>query len=466
MIRTIAIAFRNLFRNARRSATTVMAVATGGIAVLMLGGFITNIFHSLETGLVQGGGHIQIFRKGYFLFGAGDPSSYGIANYQDVIATLKADPELAKTITVATPQLMLFGVAGNFSANVSRTFLGVGMVPSDREKMYAWDRYALRFPSHFSGLKDDQPETGVVGVGLARVLHLCGPLHVPDCPTPPARAENAAPVDADIQALAQGEQRLERTGETSGADGQPHIDLLAATAQGAPNVVSLAIMRAQNQGIKEMDDIFTALPLGLAQKLIYGKAPGQVTSIILQLDATEHMPGVEARLAEIYRDKGWDLETRTFHDLTPFYDQAIGMFRSIFAFVAILMGVIVLFTVINTMSMAVMERTEEIGTLRALGLRRQAIRTLFVVEGALLGIVGATLGVVLAVVFAALVNASHMTWLPPNNVERIPLAVNVIASPGVMAVVWLGLALLATLSAVLPANRAARLPIVEALYHV
>ncbi len=462
MIRSLAIAFRNLFRNARRSATTVMAVATGGIAVLMLGGFITNIFNSLETGLIQGGGHLQIFRKGYFLFGAGDPSSYGIANYAEVIATLKADPDLSKVITVASPQLMLFGVAGNFSENVSRTFLGVGMVPSDRARMYQWNRYGLHMPNRATGLTDDQPDSGVVGVGLARVLHLCGPLQVPDCPTPPPKSVPSTTVDTDIESLAQGE----RKDETANAGTSPRIDLLAATAQGAPNVVSLSVLRAQSQGIKEMDDVFTALPLGLAQKLIYGKAPGQVTSIILQLDATEHMPETLLRLEHIYKDKGWDLETRTFHDLTPFYDQAISMFRSIFAFVAILMGVIVLFTVVNTMSMAVMERTEEIGTLRALGLRRQSIRALFVIEGLLLGMAGATIGVILAILFAAIINASHMTWLPPNNVERIPLAVDVIASPEVVVLVWVGLVVLATLSAVLPANRAARLPIVEALYHV
>ncbi|MFX8354967.1 FtsX-like permease family protein, partial [Acinetobacter baumannii] len=69
------------------------------------------------------------------------------------------------------------------------------------------------------------------------------------------------------------------------------------------------------------------------------------------------------------------------------------MFGTIFGFIAVIMGVIVLFTIANTMSMSVMERINEIGTLRALGQRRSGVRRQFLAEGFLLGLFGATLGV-------------------------------------------------------------------------
>jgi putative ABC transport system permease protein len=461
---TASIAFRNLFRNARRSSITVLSVATGGIAVLMFGGFVSNIFHSLETGLVMGGGHLQVFKQGYFHFGAGDPASYGIPNYEEVMKTIETDPQLGPMVTIATPQLALFGVAGNFKEGVSRTFLGIGFIPSDRRKMAQWDRYDMHIPVRLSGMSDDQLETGIVGEGLARVLHLCEPLHVKNCPQAPKKAEQTSTVDTDIQSLANLETQPAAT--ASQDDGHPKIDLLAATAQGAPNIVSLSVLTAQNQGFKEMDEIFVGLPLGLAQKLIYGRGEKQVTSVVVQLKDTDSLEQAVSRLNHIFVEKNWGLEVRTFHDLTPFYDQATGMFRSIFAFLAVLMGAIVLFTVINTMSMVVMERTVEIGTIRALGLRRNAVRLLFVVEGALLGMVGASLGVVSAIVLATLVNASHMTWLPPNNVERIPLNVNVTSNPQLIVWTWIFLVLIATLSAFFPANRAAKLTVVNALHQV
>ncbi len=461
---TVSIAFRNLFRNARRSSITVLSVATGGIAVLMFGGFVANIFHSLETGLVMSGGHLQVFKQGYFHFGAGDPASYGIANYDEVMQTIKSDPQLGPMVTLATPQLTLFGVAGNFKEGVSRTFLGVGFIPSDRRKMAQWDRYDMHIPIRLSGMTDEQTDVGIVGYGLARVLHLCDALQVKDCPQPPKKAEQKAAVDTDIQALASAEAQT--AAQQTQAGDHPKIDLLAATSQGAPNIVSLTVLKAQNQGFKEMDEVFVGMPLGLAQKLIYGRGTKQATSVVVQLNDTDQLYQAVDRLNQLFQEKGWGLEVRTFHDLTPFYDQATGMFRSIFAFLAVLMGAIVLFTVINTMSMVVMERTVEIGTLRALGLRRNAVRLLFIVEGALLGMVGATLGVISAIILSILVNASHLTWLPPNNVERIPLRVNVTANPDLILWTWILLVVIATLSAFFPANRAARLTVVNALHQV
>jgi outer membrane lipoprotein-sorting protein len=92
---------------------------------------------------------------------------------------------------------------------------------------------------------------------------------------------------------------------------------------------------------------------------------------------------------------------------------------------AILIGAIVLFTVSNTMNAAVVERTVEIGTLRAIGLRRAGIRTLFVSEGLLLGALGAIAGVAVALILAALINHSGLTWTPPGRVNPIGLHVRV-----------------------------------------
>ena len=80
------------------------------------------------------------------------------------------------------------------------------------------------------------------------------------------------------------------------------------------------------------------------------------------------------------------------------------MFSLIFLFLALIMVVIVLFAVVNTMTMNVLERTAEIGTVRAMGVRRASIRRLFLAEGAVLGALGATLGVVLAFIAIVLVN--------------------------------------------------------------
>jgi putative ABC transport system permease protein len=126
----------------------------------------------------------------------------------------------------------------------------------------------------------------------------------------------------------------------------------------------------------------------------------------------------------------------------------------------------VLFAVVNTMTMNVMERTNEIGTIRAMGVRRGGVRWQFIVEGALLGALGATAGLVLAIAVAALVNRGGVTWLPPGNANPVPLRLELLGAARLIVETWLGLVLIATVAALIPANRAAKLPVVDALRHV
>ena len=462
----LKIAFRNLLRNLRRSTMTGSAVAAGALAMLLFGGFVSYIFAGLETNNVQRIGHLTVFRDGYFLLGAGNPAAYGIDHYQDVMKLIERDAVVGPMIQVITPTQSLVGIAGNFSGQIeaSKTFLGVGLIPSDRDRMRQWDEFGASRPyAPDSRLSDGDPSRGLVGVGLARVLGLCAPLGLPNCPplrAPSASNDKAPAVKQDIADLALHDPAAPDSSR------QPRIDLLAATAGGAPNVVSLAVSGSEPQGVKELDDNYVAMHLALAQQLVYGRGEHKVTGIVLQLRRSEDLPAARARLAAIFKQNHLELEVRDFGELTPFYGQVVQMFSSIFMFIAMVMGVIVLFAVINTMTMNVMERTNEIGTIRAMGLRRSGIRAQFIVEGALIGAIGATIGAGLAYLIAALINHAGLTWIPPGNASAVPLRLDVAGRPLLVIGAWLGLALVATFAALLPSNRAARLPVVDALRHV
>jgi len=462
----LKIAFRNLLRNLRRSTMTGSAVAAGALAMLLFGGFVSYIFAGLETNNVQRIGHLTVFRDGYFLLGAGNPAAYGIDHYQDVMKLIERDAVVGPMIQVITPTQSLVGIAGNFSGQIeaSKTFLGVGLIPSERDRMRQWDEFGASRPyAPDSRLSDGDPSRGLVGVGLARVLGLCAPLGLPNCPplrAPSASNDKAPAVKQDIADLALHDPAAPDSSR------QPRIDLLAATAGGAPNVVSLAVSGSEPQGVKELDDNYVAMHLALAQQLVYGRGEHKVTGIVLQLRRSEDLPAARARLAAIFKQNHLELEVRDFGELTPFYGQVVQMFSSIFMFIAMVMGVIVLFAVINTMTMNVMERTNEIGTIRAMGLRRSGIRAQFIVEGALIGAIGATIGAGLAYLIAALINHAGLTWIPPGNASAVPLRLDVAGRPLLVIGAWLGLALVATFAALLPSNRAARLPVVDALRHV
>lgn len=462
-MKTVMLALRNLLRNRRRSLTTLLAMVIGLTATLLFGGYSSNSILAMETGIVQVLGHLQIQRQDYFLYGSGNPAAYGIADYQRIIDLVKADPVLQPMLTVATPKLNLGGIAGNFSAGVSKTVLAAGVVVDEQNQMREWNDYGSLSYSRALALTGTPPESAVIGTGVARLLQLCGPLKVPNCRAAPPKTEGAGqPAPDDITALSALETPLTST------TGGTHIELLAANDHGVPNVAALTVVEAQNYGLKEMDDVFMEMHLAQAQKLIFGGTAPQVTAIQLQLKHTSQIPLARARLNELLSTTLTDaqLEIQDFQTLHPIYGQTIQFFDSVFGFIATLIGVIVLFTVGNTMSMAVVERTVEIGTLRAIGLRRGGIRRLFMVEGLLLGSIGALLGVGIALGVASLINHSGLTWTPPGYVYAYPLKVRVWGDAQLIVGSAVGLVLVAIVSAWWPANRASRLAIVDALRHV
>ncbi len=455
---TLQLAARNLVRNRRRTLTTLLAMIVGVVAVLIFGGYDRNIRLGLETDFVRGSGHLQIQHRDYFLFGSGNPAAYGIRDYAQLMQKLQADPQLAPLLQVVTPVLDLGGIAGNFASGVSRTVYGRGVDVAGQNRLKQWNDYRMvGLPQRSVALTGTAPNAAVVGTGVARVLQLCGPLQVKDCPQPLPVREQGSTMPADLAALP--------VASPAANVGRVQIELLAARASGAPNVASLQVVKAEQQGVKALDDISVQLHLTQAQQLVYGQGAPQVSAIVLQLRHSRDMSAARARLAQLLQGGSQPLVVQDFATLNPQYGQITGMFAAILGFVAVLIGAIVLFTVGNTMSMAVVERTVEIGTLRALGLRQAGIRRLFVSEGLLLGVSGALLGSLLALGLAWLINHSGLTWLPPGNSERIPLLVRVAGEYGMLLATAVGLIVLSVLSAWWPARRAARLDIVEALRH-
>lgn len=470
---TFMLALRNLQRNRRRSITTLLAMVVGVCAVLLFGGFSKDITFGLQTDFVRRSGHLQIQRHGYYQYGSGNPVAYGIGGYARLIAQLRDDPVLAPMIAVITPTLQFGGIAGNFEAGVSRTVLAQGAIADEQDRMQQWNDYGFPLTPKPYPLVGTAPDAAIVGNGVARVLHLCAPLRVPDCgdgdvarQAAPQAASGASGADApaDVLALAAAEAHAQESGRGERA-GAAHIEVLAANAYGAPNVGGFTVAKAEQQGVKEFDDVYLAMHLPRAQRLVYGGDAPRVTAIEIQLRHTAQLPAARARLDRLFggRFEGQPLDVLDFAALNPFYDQTNRMFSMIFGFVFVLIGAIVLFVVSNTMSTAILERTVEIGTLRSMGVRRGGIQALFVCEGALLGVVGASIGVLVALALAFVVNHSGLAWTPPARIDSVALTVRVWGEWRLIALTFVGLAFVAGFSAWLPARHAARLSIVDAL---
>ncbi len=118
--------------------------------------------------------------------------------------------------------------------------------------------------------------------------------------------------------------------------------------------------------------------------------------------------------------------------------------------------------IINTMVMAVLERTREIGVMRAVGARRSTVSRLFTLEASLLGFLGGVFGIAFGYGLISLANIFINTQLAANAI----LNRNIISLPGWLILTVVGATtVIGMVAGLYPAHRAARLKPVEALRH-
>jgi putative ABC transport system permease protein len=198
----------------------------------------------------------------------------------------------------------------------------------------------------------------------------------------------------------------------------------------------------------------------MAQSLYDTKSADKIIVLLNDWRKTEAMRSIlRMKLAHA----GIDCELRTWNELSLFYSKVRQMFDMIFLFIFCIVLVIVVMSVINTMGMAVLERTREIGTLRALGLKQRGVSFLFALEGGLLGLLGSLLGVALHLTVWTVIKTYPITYTPPNISSPVPLTVGLV--PGALVAMLLCMIVLSLGAAITPARHAAKQNVVSALGH-
>jgi putative ABC transport system permease protein len=177
-------------------------------------------------------------------------------------------------------------------------------------------------------------------------------------------------------------------------------------------------------------------------------------AIVLRLADPGALPGLVRALETDPRMRVQVKQERQFYE-----DQAGGVVRALTAlalFVALIMGLGAAFTAMNTMYAIAATRTREVGTLRALGFSRMSILSCFVAESLALAVLGGLLGCALALPANGLSSATY-------GANWAELAFAFRTTPAVLGFGLVFAGMVGTLGGLLPALRAARLPITAAL---
>ena len=393
----------NTRRNRRRSLVTVAIAALGTAAILLAGGFALSTYQGLAEASARTTGHLVLAHAAQFDGFEDTPLQHGLTDAQALRQRLLADPAVRQVL----PRVEFGGLISNGDKSV--IMMGVGIEP-DAE-------FAVKGPflTVQAGRELAGAERGAVmlGAGLARNL----------------KAQPGA-----------------------------SLTLLAGTTEGAMNALDVTVAGVVSTGVPEIDQRLVYTDVATAQRLL---VTDRVSSLGIFLDRMEATLPARARLGASLPD----LALRTWEEQAAFYRSVRALYNRIFGALGLIIGVIVVVVVANAMAMSVIERTREIGTLRALGTRPGQLLQTLAMEGLLLGAAGGAIGAAITVaVSVALQLFPVMMPPPPGRSIGYPLLITLDAG---LMLATLGLVtVLVALASGWVARRTVRLPVVAALGHV
>jgi lipoprotein-releasing system permease protein len=225
--------------------------------------------------------------------------------------------------------------------------------------------------------------------------------------------------------------------------------------------------------MSEYDSTFAFVPLGDLQRLRGMIDPQSglrsVTAIQIKLKPGADLNAARDRLIARFPADEYAYRIQTWKDLQGPLLAAVQMETTILNILLFLIIAVAGFGILATFFMIVVEKTRDVGVLKALGAPSGGVMSIFLNYGFALGTVGSGAGIVIGLLFVIYINeiAAGLEWVTGREVfdptvyyfQEIPAIID----PLTVVLVALGAVLIAVLASVLPALRAARLHPVEAL---
>ncbi|MFO7570557.1 MAG: FtsX-like permease family protein [Smithellaceae bacterium] len=406
------IAIRNLIRYQRRTLLTASLITIGVVFVLVFvsisGSFKTMISGQITDSMM---GHLQIHRKGYVASIDNLPLNLNMKPqaYQKIQQALAADAQ----VEAFSPRLKFGGMFSNFTETTNIRLNGI----------------------------DPEAEFKTVPLLSSRIIEgrqtlAKGEILIPALLAKGMKVKLGDPVvivATNADGSVNGKQFivsgiLESATGPGGRDGYVHIEDAAEVLRMTQAEVSEVAIRLKDFG-----------RLNTAVEQLQNKTAGEVNP--------QGQP--------IFEVHSWE-------DLSPFFNIA-RMIDVMTLFIRIMLIAIVLISIMNVMIMAVYERIREIGTIAAIGTLPGKIRSMFILEGFCMGVVGAAAGVAIGALVIGIVNLIGIRF---NFGQQKGLLLKATLDPVDLLVVSVIVIVVAVLASLQPALKASRMEPIDALRHV
>lgn len=396
----LKLSLRNVFRNRARSFFALATIAMGAMGLHIFMGFNTGLMNQYRANAIRAHwGHGQLSLKGYHGKAHVHPWESWIRDPEAVLARLRGLPQVKQVF----PRVMLGAVIDKDGELLPALGEGIDGVAEGR----FFDQLNYVEGGDFG----NNPSGIVLGLGLARGLGV-------------------------------------KVGES--------VDLMTRNVHGGTNLETLNVTGIYHTGVHEFDNQTFRLPLALAQQML---GTDRVEHVYVALDGLPAWPAFASEVGRVLPE----LEAIPFEELDQvYYRHAVDWLDAQFAFIRGIVLLVVFLGIFNVVSMAVIERTQEIGTLRANGESRSEVALGQILEAAVLGLLGGVIGLALGWALCA-GPLQHGVAMPPapGITRSYRILIELGASDAVH--VLLICTVVAVVGCLIPVWRATRMSIVEAL---
>ncbi len=242
------------------------------------------------------------------------------------------------------------------------------------------------------------------------------------------------------------------------------ITLIGRSTHNQMRQRTMTVIGIYDIGVAALEQQTTYISLAEAQTLY--DLPGQTTEVVVTLKKIGQEPPVVTALTPFLQGD----EIQTWAQAFPELQTAMSSKNGAMSIFSVIMLLIAGIGVINLLLMAVYERTREIGLLGAMGMRPRQIMTLFIIEGAMLGLVGVLAGAVLGIGLNGFFGVVGMDFTQyaglSDYMALITGKVYTSLALGSMLSRGLPVLVIAVLAALYPAREASRHEPAEALHYV
>ena len=335
----LKLAWRNLYRNGRRTAACLFTIAIGTAGLLIYQSFQNGMMNQYREGLIKVRyAHGYVFTKGYYNKVMEKPWTKWISHHETLEKKLIEIDGIVQTF----PRIRFSSFLQK--GGITLSGYGAGIV-SKRENLFFINK-------NFEHGNDIQNDNDIIlGIGLAKGLNA-------------------------------------KVGDT--------IAILSKTVDDKFKKADVVISGIFHTGVKEFDDRAFRINLHVTKKLLNTDA---VELIAIQTTGVEVWKDISLQISQTIND----VEAIPFEELdSAYYKNAVDFLNSQFNFIRIIILLIVALGIFNIISSGLMERKGEIGSLRANGEFRRRLFIILVVENTLLGLIGGIIGCIVSVLLNSL----------------------------------------------------------------